>query len=138
MKLVRLVTIAFLAVALASCCSCRKGAVKAKPLAETNWSLVEWNGRPFAADGNYNIQLNAEESRFGGRGDCNSVMGKYTATKDRKIKFEGVASTRAMCPNQEQENKFIAMLQSVDSYDIDGNLLMLFHNGELVAVMEAK
>ena len=43
-----------------------------------------------------------------------------------------------MCPEQDQENSFIQMLGSVDSYQMDGPLLILLGNGEMKAVFEAK
>ena len=79
-----------------------------------------------------------EKGRFGGRGDCNSIMGNYTLSDNGKIKIESVASTRAMCANQAQEDKFIKELDRVDSYRIDGDLLMLMHDGEMLMVMQAQ
>lgn len=79
-----------------------------------------------------------KKGRFGGRGDCNSIMGNYTLSDNGKIKIESVASTRAMCANQAQEDKFIKELDRVDSYRIDGDLLMLMHDGEMLMVMQAQ
>ena len=135
---VRLLLIAALAVSVAACCSCRKGRKNAKPLTGTTWSLVEWQGRPFQAKDNYQLVFGTEEGRFGGRGDCNSIMGNYTLSDNGKIKIESVASTRAMCANQAQEDKFIKELDRVDSYRIDGDLLMLMHDGEMLMVMQAQ
>lgn len=137
MKIARLSFVIIAALWFASCCACRKGAVKALPLQGTQWSLIEWNGRPFVSEGNYCIEF-SDEGRFSGRGDCNSIMGDYKVTEDRKLGFGSVASTRMMCPNQEQEGRFVRMLESIDSYDIDGNMLMLFHDGELIGIMEGR
>ena len=105
---VRLLLIAALAVSVAACCSCRKGRKNAKPLTGTTWSLVEWQGRPFQA-------------------------------KDKGgMKIESVASTRAFCPDQAQEDRFIKELDRIDSYRIDGDLLMLMRDGELLMVMQAQ
>ena len=65
-------------------------------------------------------------------------MGNYTLSDNGKIKIESVASTRAMCANQAQEDKFIKELDRVDSYRIDGDLLMLMHDGEMLMVMQAQ
>ena len=104
---VRLLLIATLAVSVAACCSCRKGRKNAKPLTGTTWSLVEWQGRPFQAKDNYQLVFGTEEGRFGGRGDCNSIMGNYSVTDKGGMKIESVASTRAFCPDQAQEDRFI-------------------------------
>ena len=129
--------IASLAFCVAACCSCRKGKSGGKPLTETVWSMVEWEGRPFKADNNYTLVLSKEENRFGGRGVCNSIMGNYTVSDDGKLKLNSVASTRAMCPDQAQEDKYVKQLETIDSYRIDGDLLLLFSNGEQLMVMEA-
>ena len=124
MKTARLILAIALAVSVTACCSCRKGKKNAKPLTETTWAMVEWEGQPFKADNNYTLVFSKEKGRFGGRGDCKSI--------------ESVASTRAMCANQAQEDKFIKELDRVDSYRIDGDLLMLMHDGEMLMVMQAQ
>ena len=111
---VRLLLIAALAVSVAACCSCRKGRKNAKPLTGTTWSLVEWQGRPFQAKDNYSV------------------------TDKGGMKIESVASTRAFCPDQAQEDRFIKELDRIDSYRIDGDLLMLMRDGELLMVMQAQ
>lgn len=104
MKTARLILAIALAVSVTACCSCRKGKKNAKPLTETTWAMVEWEGQPFKADNNYTLVFSKEKGRFGGRGDCNSIMGNYTLSDNGKIKIESVASTRAMCANQAQED----------------------------------
>ena len=126
---VRLLLIAALAVSVAACCSCRKGRKNAKPLTGTTWSLVEWQGRPFQAKDNYRLVFGT---------DCNSIMGNYSVTDKGGMKIESVASTRAFCPDQAQEDRFIKELDRIDSYRIDGDLLMLMRDGELLMVMQAQ
>ena len=122
-----------------SCCSCRRGPSKNnKPLTETQWTLIQEDGKLIQANDNYYIIIGSEEGRFNGRGDCNSLMGSYTLPAEGKIDFQGIASTRAYCPDQAGEDRFFRMLDEVDSYEIDGNLLMLYTNGELTAIFEAK
>ena len=137
MKTLHLILAVALAFALVACCSCRKGKKNAKPLTETTWSLVEWNGQPFRAEDNYRLVFQKDEARFGGVGDCNSIMGNYTVSDKGRIVLNSVASTRAMCPEQEREDRYIRDLEKVDSYRIDGDMLMLMRDGELLMVMEA-
>lgn len=138
MKISHFICMVALATAVAACCSCRKGKKEGKPLTETTWATIEWEGQPFQSDDNYMLVFSKDENRFGGRGDCNSIMGTYTTAENGKIKLESVASTRAMCPNQTQEDKFIKTLDQIDSYRIDGDLLMLMKDGELLMVLQAK
>ena len=55
----------------------------------------------------------------------------------RGLEMSQMGSTRMMCPNQEDEDKFFDMLSQVDSYTIDGDNLMLQRGGDVVAVFEA-
>ena len=41
-------------------------------------------------------------------------------------------------PDQAQEDRFIKELDRIDSYRIDGDLLMLMRDGELLMVMQAQ
>lgn len=124
---------------LASCCSCRRGSSKpSTPLTQTQWTLIQQDGKLVNANDNYYIIIGTEEGRFNGRGDCNSLMGSYTLPADGKIDFQGIASTRAMCADQAAEDRFFKMLEEVDGYEIDDKMLMLYTNGELTAILEAK
>ena len=124
---------------MVGCCSCRKGHKTVdKPLAGTEWVLVEWNGAPFKADNNYTLVLDKASDRFGGRGDCNSIMGTYTFSDKGRLTLESVASTRAMCPNQKQEDQFLKDLSRIDAYTLDGDLMLLLSGGEMLMVFKAK
>ena len=115
-----------LAAVVVACCPCRKGTKTAdKPLTQTTWSVVEWGGQPFEAGENYTLVLFDEGNRFGGRGDCNSIM-------------SSVASTRAFCPNQTQEDRYIRELGEVDAYRIDGDRLSLMSDGKTIMVLQAQ
>lgn len=138
-KLLRMGLFVLIAAVAASCCACRSAKKVTAPLEKTQWTLVQMDGHPVVSDDNYYIVLGQEEAgRFGGRGDCNSLMGSYEIGKDGRIDLKGIASTRAMCPNQTQESTFFGELEKVDSYMIDGKTLMLISNGELRLVLEAK
>ena len=122
----------------AGCCPCKKYQKKyGKPLQETEWKMVQFNGRTFDAQDGYTVVF-GKDNRLSGVGDCNRLMGSYTADNDGVMKISQVASTRMMCPDQGQQNSFMQMLGSVDSYQMDGPLLILFSNGEMKAVFEAK
>lgn len=141
MKFLRLAIIASLALAAASCCSCRKGKTNAqanKPLVGTEWKLAQLNGQGVTAGENSFTLMFDDEGRFSGRGDCNSYFGAYTVTADGKISTGNMGSTRALCPGVDKENEYYKVLDEADSYRIDGSSLMLLKNGELVAVFAAK
>lgn len=139
MKRKQMIFMVALAAVVVACCPCRKGTKTAdKPLTQTTWSVVEWGGQPFEAGENYTLVLFDEGNRFGGRGDCNSIMGTYKLSGKNKIELSSVASTRAFCPNQTQEDRYIRELGEVDAYRIDGNRLSLMSDGKTIMVLQAQ
>ena len=138
MKIVKIMmaaaVVAFVAV---GCCPCKKYQKKyGKPLQETQWKMVQFNGRTFDAKEGYSLVF-GKDNRLSGMGDCNRLMATYKADNDGVMKISQVAATRMMCPDQTQEDSFVKMLNEVDSYQMDGPLLLLFSNGEMKAVFEA-
>lgn len=134
----KILLVALVATLIASCCPCKKYQKKyGKPLTETNWVMVQLDGRSFSAGEGYALKF-AKDNKVSGVGDCNRIMGIYTENNDGVMKFSQMASTRMMCPNQEGEMNFLKMLETIDSYKLDGKLLMLFANGEMLSVFEAK
>lgn len=138
MKIFRSILVIATAIALASCCACRKSNSAKVPLMQTKWTVVQLDGQTVKTDDNFYIILTGEDGRFNGRGDCNSMFGTYTVGADGAIDFAGVASTRAFCPNQQLEDTFFRTLEAVTSYTIDGKMLMLFRDGDVAAVLETK
>ncbi len=136
MKNLNIVLVALLAGILSSCCSCGKGQSEIM-IEQTSWELEQLQGRDVSTNDNYKITFNSDGT-VSGIGDCNRFMGKYTKTKDNKLSFENLALTKMMCQNQEQEDKFIKTLSSIDAIRTDGKLLMMLSNGELVAIFEAE
>lgn len=123
---------------LTGCCACKRYQKKyGKPLQGTVWVLTQFEGQEFkdGSEDRYCFTLEAD-NRMHGRGDCNSIMGGYTAYDDGYIKFDKMASTRAFCQNQTMEDKFIQLLTSAESYKMDGPMLMLFADSKLVAMFQ--
>ncbi|MFI3266417.1 MAG: META domain-containing protein [Rikenellaceae bacterium] len=122
---------------LSSCCHCKQAALLSSTLEGQKWTLVEYQGRPFQAQDNYHITF-SEDNTAAGVADCNSFMSDYEASETGKISVTNKALTRAMCQNDTMEQAFLEMLQSADSFSIDGDLLLWLSNGEVLAVFEAK
>ncbi len=137
MKILKIAALAAACIAIIACCPCRKGKSTAKnslPLTQTRWQLVRVNALNITPDDNFEIVFHDDMS-VNGIGACNRFFGKYTASNG-KIKIGPLGSTRMMCPNMADENAFLAMLDKIDTYTIDGNTLMLLKNGELLGVLE--
>lgn len=128
--------IGVVAVAVASCCNCRKAASARKSLAG-EWQVVQMNGQSFKSDGDSFTLVFGADNTVSGKGDCNRLTGTFTSDSSKgTLTFGPMASTRMMCPNQANENMFLNILSGIDAYSIDGKLLMLFSDGEQKIVME--
>lgn len=85
----------------------------------------------------YNFVFSSDGT-LSGRGDCNVIRADYTATDKKSLKIGEIASTRALCRNQERENLLVEVLDNVQGYEIDGDMLMLFTCGEVRAIFKAQ
>ena len=136
----QMLSIAALVAVLVGCCNCRAVQKKnQKPLEGTEWQLVQLGGESIQpVEGKYTIQFFAEENRFAGVGECNHLTATYSTNEKRDLVLENAGMTRMMCPNQEAEDRFVEMLNKVTRYDMDGAMMMLFADKELLAVFQAK
>lgn len=121
-----------------SCCHCASRSREVKPLAGTDWHLVQIMGRDVdkAAD-SYNLLFSAD-GNISGVGDCNRLMGSYKTDDKRTLKMGQLASTRMMCHDQQSEDEFMQMLSRVTHYEMDGDMMLLLSDGELVAIFKAQ
>ena len=139
MKTLKLIVVAALAFSLASCCACRKSKSNV-PLLGTEWKLSQLNGANISSD-KYTVMFHAE-GRVSGVGDCNRFAGTFTrgagsnSTSGSLSMGSDLVSTRMMCLNQEQEDKFLGMFRTIDSYNIDGDRLMLIKGGDVLAIFD--
>lgn len=92
------------------------------------WVLEELNGsKVFITDFQKElprIEIYAEENRFMGFGDCNSISGSLFFENDL-LKFKDVTSSLMACAENNKEDKFVKALQSTTTYSIENNRLTL-------------
>ena len=123
---------------IVGCCDCRKQAKNAKPLVGTTWQLVQLMGLEVAAeDDSFTLVLH-DNGTLSTRGACNNGNSAYRMTTSREFTIGELATTKAMCRNMEQEQKFFDMLSKVTHYEIDRDMLLLLSNGSLVAILQAR
>ena len=131
-------SLAVVSLLFSACCYCRQAALLAAPIHGTEWTLIEYRTQPFEAGDGYRLVFNTQDSTASGRGDCNSFMSRYSLDGNKRLKINHIAITRAMCANDKMERDYLNMLEQADGYSIDGKLLMLLHEGELISVFDAK
>lgn len=138
-KVLTLSLIAAVVAILTSCCGC-KGAKSKNPhfLNSHSWQLVEMNKQKISAtEDAYTITFDEKDHRIFGRGDCNRFFSTFEEQPVRKLEFSAMGSTKMFCPNQQQEDQFLKLLSEVNSYTIDGDMLMLQTNGEVSMIFQA-
>ena len=126
---------------LSSCCGCR-GAKSTNPhfLTGNSWKLVELYGvQEIAVDNNelFTITFEPAEHKVSGVAACNRYFGTYSEADVRKLTLGQMGTTRMMCRNMQQESEFLKMLGEVDSYTIDGDMLILQKDGEVISIFQA-
>ena len=127
-----------MAIALTSCCDCRKFSKLQKPLVGTSWQLIQIMGRDIKAEGDsYTLQLH-DDGTVSGQGDCNLLTANYTTNSKRALNIDQIGSTRRLCPNAEAEQAYFEMLDKVTHYEMDRDMMILLSDGTLVAIMKAQ
>lgn len=122
----------------AGCCDCRKQAKNAKPLVGTTWQLVQLMGQEVTAeDDSFTLVLH-DNGTLSTHGACNNGNTSYRMTTSREFSVGELATTKVMCRNMEQEQRFFDMLATVTHYEIDRDMLLLLSNGTLVAILQAR
>ncbi|MFR9648944.1 MAG: META domain-containing protein [Rikenellaceae bacterium] len=130
--------IALLGVMVVGCCPCRKASSVVQYIdLGSSWRAVQMGSRQIqpSDEGSYTLTFGVDGS-IAGKGDCNRIMGSFESSESRTLTLSGLATTRAMCPDAKMESSFVEALQSVDSYSIDGEMLMLLREGSVVLILE--
>ena len=123
--------------AMTACCGGRND----KPLAGTNWKLVSMEGIPAAIidseEDAFTLLFNGEEMMVSGRTNCNRFFGNYEAIDGTLAFGDNMGMTRMACPNMEYEQPFVDMLDQVDGFSINGDMVTLTGDGQVLATFKA-
>ena len=107
-----------------------------KPLVGTQWQLAQIEGRDVTPEDNYTIVF-AADNTLSGIAECNRLTARYTVDVEGDMMISDIGTTRMLCPNDEQERRFLDILASVTDFKMDGPMLMLISDGEMRAVFQA-
>jgi heat shock protein HslJ len=118
------------ALALSGCAS---GSLAGR-LADHEWRAVDVNGFPVVAGSAPTIRL--ADGRASGSTGCNTYTGGYETSTRERIRITGIATTRKMCeqPLMDQERRFVAILNSAQSYSLygDGSFSLIAADGAAI------
>jgi heat shock protein HslJ len=129
--MLRFFSVIFISSLLLSSCKSSKETSSAKiSLDDTQWRLIELMGRPIPATmtsvNEVTLKFIKEGNRVSGFSGCNTYAGGYATPEPSKISFSQMLSTMKACPsNMDLESAYLKMLQEVDNYAIEGNVLSL-------------
>ena len=112
--------------------------VDSSALVEKHWKLIELFGNLVPASENKAreayITFRIEGNQINGNGGCNRFAGSYQLKTPDKLVLSQVAATRMMCiDNMDMEDKFMQVLNSVDSYTIKNDTLTL-NNAQMTSL----
>ncbi len=114
--------------------------IPASSLTNTYWKLIRLNNGPVTVEQGQreaHFILQEKDHRLAGSGGCNRIMGSYQLDGS-KISFGKTASTMMACANMHDEQAFLATLDKIRGWNIDGNRLDLLDDaGQVLASFEA-
>ncbi len=105
---------------------------KAPSLPTTTYNLTKLYGQALPEGNGGNIQFDPAAMKYMGSTGCNNFNGSYTLDK-KKLTLEPGATTRKMCPDMKQEERFLKMLAEVNGFSQSGSILKLLAGDRVVA-----
>lgn len=120
-----------LAILLGSCQDDREP-TPSELLLNTRWKLVQVEETPLSVSSYSDtfrsyIRFTTGPNRTEGLAPCNSFGGTFTlGNSSGLLSISGQAATKATCPAQSIEDKFLAALPRTVGYEISGNELRLY------------
>ena len=107
-------------------------------LKDVKWELVTLNGEKVKLTDSDNvmfIQFDIAENRVNGRAACNRYFGNFEID-GTKLKFSPMGATRMACPDLQKESEFFQMLDNVDSFTLQDNVLSFLSKGKVIATFK--
>lgn len=122
------------AVAAATLASC---ASTSDVLNDQTFTLVELNGTEYVSVGEEPAVIIFADGRLNANLGGNSITATYKAGQDGSLELSYGASTKMLVPDEYREDEFVAALNSVRSFALDGDVVSLL-NGEGTVVVKAE
>lgn len=98
------------------------------------WELMEMDSDPVATlfpDKSPTIEFRKKEKQVIGFAGCNQYRGQLILDGDN-VKIVGIVATKKACPELDQEEEFLAILQEIEQYTISGSELLLWSSGQVL------
>ena len=96
---------------------------------EKYWKLVELSGNPIKTDTTFrreaHIIFKEADRRINGNGGCNTIGGVYTIRGMNSLSTSSLYSTKMFCQNMDLETQFMTILQTAESFNLNGDSLTI-------------
>lgn len=101
--------------------------------------IAAHDGEPVAVIEGTSVHIAFAEGQSAGEGGCNRFFGPYETSGGGDLSFGELGTTMMACLDavMEQEQVFLAALDSVDSYSIAGDVLEMRSAGEVILLFAA-
>ena len=93
-------------------------------------------GEP-SAKNNIALQFEWADKKFRSSCGCNEIDGRYELIDKKNIRFASLSST-GNCTSMPFEKEFIETLKKVDSYEIEGDNMLLKSDKKVVMIFSGK
>ncbi len=113
-------------------------ATETETILDAYWMLLSIEGESPQAPNNTRtayLRLQESENDIKGFSGCNNFFGKYTLSGN-SLSFSNLGSTRMMCPDMEQESRFMNVLERVTAYSIADRILTLYEGNQAIATFK--
>jgi heat shock protein HslJ len=104
--------------------------------AAKTWELVKIKGDK-SAKNNIALKFDWAGKKFRSSCGCNEIDGKYELIDKKNIRFASLTSS-SNCQAMPFEKEFIETLKKVDSYEIEGDNMLLKSDKKVVMVFSGK
>ncbi len=103
-------------------------AASSNPLVGSSWSMAALNGQP-SMEGT-TLTLAFSDVAASGEGGCNTFNASYNVDGN-SISISGLTVTQSTCGAEidQQEQTYLSLLESADSYQFEGSQLVLYSGG---------
>ncbi|WP_338409904.1 META domain-containing protein [uncultured Flavobacterium sp.] len=119
--------------------SCKTKVEKRNPSIHTKWMLIQFKDfqKQKIMDKNCYLDLTNKENSSAKMG-CNDLGFRYILSSNNKIEFGLGRTTYMYCEDHDIESEFLNIVNSIESYKIQGHKLYLKTktNGDLIFVAE--
>ncbi|HEX2628978.1 MAG TPA: META domain-containing protein [Chitinophagaceae bacterium] len=104
--------------------------------AAKTWELKKMKGEKSDMK-NVALQFDWAGKKFRSSCGCNEIDGKYELIDKKNIRFASLSST-GNCTSMPFEKEFIETLKKVDSYEIEGDNMLLKSDKKVVMIFSGK